>query len=121
MILARHHEERFDVRCQLPVGERHLKLVFKVAVCAKTAQDDAGPDLVAEIDEHPVHALHADVGKRANDFARHFNTLLAREHGPYFGGGAGHGENDAVEYARRPLQKVQMAEGERIKRSGIHD
>ena len=48
MIFARHQEERFNIGREFAVGERHLELVFEIAVGAQPAQQPAKSEAPAQ-------------------------------------------------------------------------
>ena len=121
MVLAGHEEEGLDLGRELAVRERHLELVLEVAVGAEAAQDDAGADRAAEVDEHALHHADLDVAERARGLAGHLDALRAREEGAGLPLAGGDGEDDAVEDAARALDQVEVAERDRVERPGVDD
>ena len=61
VLLGRHHEDRFDLRVQPPVHQRHLELELEIRHRAQAADDDLRPAALDVVDEQAVEGVDLDV------------------------------------------------------------
>ena len=120
-VLARHHEERLDLRRHAAVGERHLELVLEVAVDPHAADYDARLLPAAEVDQQAVEHLHLDVPETSllHVLADHRETVLGRKARALLSARRGNRHHELVVQLRRALDEVEVSERHRIERARI--
>ena len=109
-ILARHHEQRLDLRSHLAVRESHLELVLEIGIDPHAANDGIDPMRTAELNEKRIKALDNDVGQTGLLYilADHRHAHIAVEHRALLGTRSGDRHDQPVVKGRSPLDKVEM-------------
>ena len=75
VLLGRHHEQSFELRIELPVHHRHLKLIFVVADGPNASQNRLGPLLPGKVDQKSIKGGHRDVPEAASRLKDHLFAL----------------------------------------------
>ena len=113
IFLTGRQEHGVQLRIDLLVDERHLKLVFKVRVRAQALDDHRTlREGLGVFGEQAVERVHLHIGEAADDAARERHALLAGKHGVQLAGVGHDAHDDAVENAGRAADDVQVAERE---------
>ena len=76
---AGRQEQRFKLRVQLFIGERHLKFIFKVGDCAQTLHNGSRMLFACVIRQKTAPAVYLYIFHIGRDGAQHFHTLLHRK------------------------------------------
>ena len=112
-------EHRLDAGHQGVVGLRQLDLVLKIGDRPQPPHHDGGVALARKIDGQAVEALHRDVGDVLAALLQQGHPLLDGEQ-RLFGAVDEHRHDQTVVDLGRPLDDIQMAPCDRIKRAGVN-
>jgi hypothetical protein len=98
---------------------RHLQLVFEVGASAQTLDDRGQTAGLHEVDDQPFAGFNAQVRQMRRRLLDHRDALGGAEHALLVGVDQ-HRDDDLVELGGRALQDVDVAEGDRVERSGAY-
>ena len=100
------------------VGQPDLKFEVEVRARAEAAQDHAGSDLAAVLDEQTIERLDPDLREVGGLGTQHGDALIGRQHAPL--GGIGSDRQDhLVKETTGAAHHVQVTEGQGIEGPGI--
>src|SRR5262249_3706159 len=117
--LARHDEDRLNVRPEMAVHHCHLELVLEIRNRAQSPDDSLGSAALDVVDQQARKAV-GDHARAAGRFENHLYSFLRREEGRVLRGVVRDRDDHAIENLEAPLDDIEMAVGEWIERPWEH-
>src|SRR5207247_9955533 len=116
---ARHQKHRVDVRCELSIHQRLLKLCVEVRIRAQALDQRRRPARAGELNRQALEARDLDSVPAFQRFLDQLDPLLDSEQMlPLFGVGSDRDDN-TVEDAERAVDDVEVAVGERVEAARV--
>ena len=117
--MARHQEDGLDGPVELPVDQRHLKLVFKVRRSSEPSNHRLRLAFPGMVHEESIERLHANALEPPGSILHHFDSMGKVEQRP-FTGVRGDGHDHGVKYLKTAGDDVGVAVRDGIEGAGIH-
>lgn len=118
MVLARHQEDRFEIRRQPAVHQRHLEFILKVGDGPQSSEDRIAVHRMGEIDQQPLKGLDPNPGLIRETFLEHFDPIFHGEE-RRLGGVSQNRDHQFIHEEKAALHQVDMPQGGGIEGSGI--
>ena len=110
MSFTGHQKDRFDLRLEPPIHERHLQLVFVVGNRADPTQNDAGAALRRVMDQQAVEGADFNIAETVHHFVQHLDALGDTEQRLLLFI-TQNGDDQFVEQRRAALDQIQVTVG----------